>query len=272
MTTIKDILDRYEQFKIPRLDLEILLAKTLECSRTRLYSHPESKVLKKCIAELEKLAKQRTKGKPIAYLINRKEFYGLNFYVDERVLIPRPETEMLIDEVNYDPLAEISVLDIGSGSGTIGLTLTNKYKKSRTTLVDICTQALEVANINAERFGLTDRVTFLNSDLLNKIESGSEFNVITANLPYIGEETCCYVSKETKEYEPQHALFAGKDGLDLYRRLFAQINDKNIEFDIFIGEFGFGQKDLIAAELAKHFEDFEIKEDLAGIPRIFIVR
>jgi release factor glutamine methyltransferase len=272
MTTIKEILEKYDEFQIPRLDLEILLSKTLECCRTKLYSHPESKVFKKCVVELQKMAKQRAKGKPIAYLTNSKEFYGLNFYVDERVLIPRPETEMIIDEINYDPNQEITILDIGTGSGTIGLTLTHKYKKSRTILIDVCKEALEVTAKNAVKFDLTRRTTLMQSDLLANVEPKSEFNVITTNLPYIGEETYSYVSKETKEYEPQKALFSGKDGLDLYRKLFAQIKEKQIKFDIFIGEFGFGQKEIITQELAKYFENFEIKEDLAGIPRIFIVK
>jgi release factor glutamine methyltransferase len=272
MTTVKDILNQYERFKIPRLDLEILIAKILDCSRTRLYSHPESKLTQKSISELNKLAKQRTKGKPIAYLTNTKEFYGLNFYIDERVLIPRPETELIIDQIKNHPLDELSILDIGTGSGAIGLTLSTKYKRSRTILVDICTDVLEVAKINTENFNLSDRVTLQESNLLDKLEPNQKFDIIATNLPYIGEETHNYASQETKKYEPSKALYAGKDGLDLYRRLFQEIKTKHIEFGVFIGEFGFGQNEIIQEELSKYFENYEIKEDLAGIPRIFIVR
>ncbi len=262
MSTVHDILQNEDKFGIPRLDLEILLASVLDCCRSKLYAHPEMNVP---AGEFKKLAKKRKTGVPVAYLTNVKEFYGNKFYVDERVLIPRPETEMIIDEIEYDLKARVRFLDIGTGSGAIGLTLANKYPNSDTVMTDVCPCALEVAKINAERMDLDERTRFLETDLLDGVRG--EFDVVTANLPYIPNDG--FVCKHTLKHEPHQALFGGPDGLDVYRRLFEQLD--SVVYKRLIGEFAYGQEKDLAALLAEKFDNYEIKKDLAGIPRIFII-
>jgi len=269
--TVKDILANHFNFKIPKLDLELLLAKLLNCSRTRLYSHPESTILKKQLKSLKQLTKKRSKGVPLAYLTNSKEFYGYNFYVDERVLIPRPETEAIIDttkDLAQEIPSDLEILDIGCGSGAIGIALSKELPKAKVTCIDICRNALEVTKINAEKHN--SDITTIQSNLIQDVTE-TNFDIITANLPYIGEQHHRHISKETEKNEPSSALFAGKDGLDLYRELFKQLKSSSINFKFLIGEFGFGQEQDIRNLLKKHFNNYEIKNDLSGIPRIFII-
>ena len=266
---VADILRKPELFQISRLDLEIILAKILNCSRVLFYSNPEFCLMKKTFAELSSMAKKRKKGIPMAYLTNTKEFYGHNFYVDERVLIPRPETEMIVEASSL--LSPSSILDIGTGSGALSVTLKKIFVSAVVTAVDISQEALEVAKINST--ALNASIELVKSDLLEAIEAKSEFDLIVANLPYVAVNQKKLMAKETLSHEPHGALFAGSDGLDLYRKCFAQLKDKKIKFKTFIGEFGFGQKSLIETELDLYFKGkYEIKNDLAGIPRIFIIK
>lgn len=259
--TIKELIST--QTQISRLDLELILAHLLNCTRTKFYSHPETILPKSKQKKLEDLIKKRQKGIPVEYLTNQKEFYGTKFYVDERVLIPRPETELIIDEVLLlEPDAK-TIHDIGTGSGAIGLTLAQNLPNAKVTLTDISEDALMVAAKNKNDLKIPN-VEIKKSDLLENIQEDLE--VIVTNLPYISKDD------PYNPYEPDSALFAGKDGLDLYRKLFAQLSQRS--FSLFIGEFGFNQSTKILEELKSHFtnHDIEIKEDLAGIPRIFIVQ
>jgi len=265
MKSIQDILNNYANFNINRLDLELLLAFILDCDRTFFYSHPEQQIADTKFRNLKALMQKRKKGIPLAYLTNKKAFYNLEFYVDERVLIPRPETEQIVSTALE--LHPTSLLDIGTGSGAIALSLKHNSPQTAVTALDISTEALEVAKQNSENLKLV--IKLLESDLLQVIPQQSHFDIITANLPYIGVSKNACVSQETHNNEPHTALFSGHDGLDLYRRLLEELKAKEISFKYLIGEFGFGQeKDII--EMLKDY-DFEIKNDLAGIPRIFII-
>jgi release factor glutamine methyltransferase len=262
MTCIKDLIQNHHDFKIPRLDLELLIAHVQDCCRTKLYSHPEETLSGVKLKKLKSLVSKRSKGIPLAYLTNHKEFHGLDFYVDERVLIPRPETEMIVDKALR--LKPKTLLDIGVGSGTIALTIAVKYPACEVHAVDISQDALDVAEHNSERFDVD--IKLIKSDLVTEIPVNTHYDVITANLPYIGE------LDQFDPNEPDLALFAGHDGLDLYRQLFDQLKAKNITFGTLLGEFGFGQEQAIIQLLKEHFgQSFEIRKDLAEIPRMFVI-
>jgi len=266
MPTVQSILDQSIKYNLSILDYELLLAHTIQEDRTRLYSHPEQKISLSQVQSFKGLLKKRKKGTPLAYLVKKKPFYNLEFYVDNRVLIPRPETELIVEKILQ--IAPETLLDVGVGSGTIALTIAHNLKTCQVTAVDICDKALEVAKQNADNFKLT--VDFYCSDLLSSLKNNSHFDVIAANLPYIGTETNSCVSTVTCQHEPHLALFSGRDGLDHYRRLLSQMQLKKITYKYVIGEFGFGQEKAIMDLLEDY--DYTIENDLAGIPRIFIVK
>ncbi len=215
-------------------------------------------------------------GKPLAYITGKKEFYNLEFFVNNNVLIPRPESELIVDMVlefvKKNGLKDVIIADIGTGSGCILLAIIKNLKESNGIGIDISKKALEVANSNAENLGIGKQITLLNCDLLDSFND--KVDIIVANLPYIGKVRFNFVAGNVLNNEPEIALFGGDDGLDLYRKLFQQINQKTWKPKIMFGEFGFGQEELMLDLLRQYFKEyhFEIINDLAGIPRIFIVK
>ncbi len=206
-------------------------------------------------------------GRPLAQILGVKEFYGLSFEVNEHVLIPRPESEQIVDLVCELALEGDRILDIGTGSGNILLAALSGRPDLVGVGVEILMEALEVARRNALRLGID--ADLRQGDLMSGMDE--RFDLIVANLPYIGTERFNFVAAETERFEPNVALFGGADGLDLYRRLFKQVTELAEKPRYLIGEFGFGQAETLEKVLAENFDDFEIREDLAGIPRIFIV-
>lgn len=265
------------------LDCEVLLSHTLGVEKTYLFANPDFEVEK----PLEKLfigyVTRVSKGEPVAYITKEKEFYGINFYVDERVLVPRPETELLVERVleyleeNNGIGKKFKLLDIGTGSGNIPIAITKNFLNEQAEIiqfdaVDIDDGAIEVAKINVQQHDLEDRIFVFKSDLLEEIEDDEKYDVIVANLPYIGEEKNRHVSEDVEKHEPRVALFGGSTGVELYEKLFSQIREKNIDYDIILGEFGFAQRKDMEKVLNKFFEHkWRIEPDLAGIDRIFII-
>jgi release factor glutamine methyltransferase len=216
----------------PRLTAEILLAHLLGVSRARLLSRPERSLSAQTLAKYEALIARAADGEPLAYLTGHREFCGLDFLVDARVLVPRPETELLIDLALNSPLPAgeglgvresslpLHILDVGTGSGCIAVALAVRRPVARITAVDISAGALALARLNAARHRVADRIDFIQSDLLSTFHlRPSTFHLLVANLPYIpsGELKTLPVSK----HEPALALDGGPDGLDLIRRLLA---------------------------------------------------
>ncbi len=284
--TIKELLKEGSSFlgasDTSILDVEVILAFVLGVERDYLIPHDDEEVEEALVDLCKKYLIRVKDGEPVAHIINEKEFYGLNFFVDERVLIPRPETEHLVEEV-LDFLREseqeemFRLIDVGTGSGNIAVSIAKVFGDDGGLIdfdaVDISEEALEVARVNAAQHAVEDRVRIYQSDLLENVDDGEEFDVIVANLPYIGEVKHHFVSKEAEKYEPNVALFGGEDGLQLYKKMFQQIQDKNVEFKLLLGEFGFAQGDDMRALLNKYFEHkWEVKKDLAGIDRMFIVK
>lgn len=200
-----------------RLDALVLLEYTLITPRVTLLSHPDTDLPATTLVKLGRVLNQRLDGIPIAYIQNKKEFYGRDFIVNEQVLIPRPETETIIELVKSLRLEAPRILDVGTGSGCIAITLSLELPISKVTASDISEPALAIAKQNAKTLGA--QVVFLQSDLLAKL-TNKHFDIICANLPYV--PTALVTSKEITK-EPSNALFSGTDGLDHYRRFFVEV-------------------------------------------------
>lgn len=269
--TVAQILQEVKQFD--SLAGEVLLAHVLGTTKEDLFAHPQRPVTRRNSAVFAQLYRRLKAGEPLAYLTGTKEFYGLEFHVNPSVLIPRPETELLVDKILDFAAGEqrLKVLDVGTGSGAIAVSLAKNLLQARLVATDVSPKALEVARRNAEKHGVGDRVTFVEADLLAGMNG--PFDVVVANLPYIGEEQFRFVSREAQEYEPHVALFGGPNGLALYKRLFAQLSAADWRPRLFLGEFGFLQGEEMRNLLNTFFEqeEWRIEKDYASIERVFVI-
>lgn len=267
------------------LDAEVLLCYVLGEAKEYLFAHANDEAGNE---DLEKLYIQyltRVKnGEPIAYITGEKEFYGLDFLVNEHVLVPRPETEMLVDRVlafmreNYFDHGKFRILDVGTGSGNIAVAIAKNSEDEGIDMIecidaiDVSDEAIEVAKENILQHGVEDRVNVFHSDLLEDLDEDEVYDIIVANLPYIGTEKNDYVEEKVKNHEPNGALFSGKDGLDLYKKLFQQLKERNMGWKILVGEFGDKQLPDLENLLNKYFDQkWTIERDLAGLDRMFVV-
>src|SRR5205823_11641678 len=208
-----------------RLDAQVLLSHTLHTERSFLYAYPEQVLTSEQEQQYQTLIERRSRGEPIAYLTGHKEFYGLDFLVDKRVLIPRPETELLVEaalnscRTMFDAGRTPIVADIGTGSGAIPVTLAVlEPRLPYLYACDISTDALDVASLSCQRHHVEDRVRLLQGDLLAPLPE--PVDILTANLPYVGTEEMALLTPDVRDYEPQVALFSGTHGLDLLQRFF----------------------------------------------------
>lgn len=287
--TIKELLlegrGRLNHSTSAALDCELLLAHALEVEVTDLIGNSESEVEENREILFRSYLERAANGEPVAYILNKKEFFGLDFFVDNRVLIPRPETEHLVEEVIglipglYEEYGLLKLLDVGTGSCNIPVSIVNHFFSRDENfiesfdVIDVSRDALDVARLNIEKYGLEGVIFPLESDLLSEIDDGERFDVIVANLPYIGTEKFNFVTKSAKDFEPNLALFGGSDGLVLYKKLFQQLLDKEINFRFLLGEYGFAQSEELKPLLTTFFDqNWEIKKDLAGIDRYFVVK
>lgn len=256
---------------------EMWLGYLLNSSKENLFSYPEREVSVEVQERFFAGVKEMLEGKPVGQLIGSREFYGLNFFVNGDVLIPRPESELLVDLakrfIDENLLGQqVTVADIGTGSGCILLALLKNCSEVKGIGVEVSDKALDVARRNAEKLDLDGRVKFFQGNLLEPLVEPCQ--VILANLPYIGREKFHFVAENVAKFEPEVALFGGADGLDLYREMFAQLDRLSWKPAFLAGEFGFGQEEIMREVLAKYFPigSFDIIPDLAGIPRVFVVR
>ncbi|MCC7422192.1 MAG: peptide chain release factor N(5)-glutamine methyltransferase [Planctomycetaceae bacterium] len=212
----------------PRLDAEILLAHARHCRRLDLYTRFDDVLTEDERTTMRDLVQRRAKHEPVAYLVGRREFYGLPFRVTSDVLIPRPDTETLVMELleALKPTTEPRLLDIGTGSGCIAITAAKQRPDARVTAIDRSEAALAVARDNAETLGVSDRVEFLHGDLFAPLRaSGSNaasFDAVASTPPYIREDEFDGLQPDVRLHEPRIALVAGGDGLDVARRLIAE--------------------------------------------------
>lgn len=244
------------------------MAHLLECCRLDLIARSEEEVPTEKLAGLQKGWVRIQDSVPVAYLTHEKEFYGLTFYVDERVLIPRPETEQLVElALEY---AQGSILELGTGSGAIACSIKKNRPDLEVLATDISSAALEVASKNCVQLGV--KVELIQSDLLEKVPQKS-FDVLVANLPYIGTIEHAMIAENVEKHEPPLALLGGRDGLELYRQLFDEMVAQKRDFRMILGEIGFSQgvdiQKLCSEKLPEY--RFALLQDLQGLDRYFVL-
>lgn len=278
--TIKDLLEwtaRYLAGKgigAARLEAELLLAHALQKSRVSLYTDYEAPVDAAERAVFRGLITRRAQGEPLAYITSAREFMSLDFQVDSRVLIPRPDTEILVEEAirASQEWEQPCICDVGCGSGAIAVSLAHYLPRARLWALDISPSALELAESNARRHGVA--VEFRCSDLLQALPPEQRFDIIAANLPYITDLAYEGLERTVTGYEPALALKGGPDGLDLYRKLLPQVVTRLQPGGYLIMEIDPDQAAALAALLAQYsqWEGIEVIADLAGLARVVKAR
>lgn len=239
-----------------------------------LIAHSNSPTMPSVGTELRALVERRLAGEPIQYIAGEAEFYRMPFFVNRDVLIPRPETEHLVEKVvELAPtFHRPRIVDVGTGSGAIAIALAHEWPDAVMTATDISDAALRLARQNAERLGFADRVRFLQGDLLLPV-AGEQFDIVVSNPPYVAERDRETLSVEVRDYEPAQALFAGEDGLAIYRQLIPAAWNSLVASGFVVLEIGFGQADPVRALLADAgFSQVEFAADLQGIPRVVSAR
>lgn len=251
-----------------RLDAEILLAHVLNCRRLYLYVDADKNVSPDRINRYESLIESRIEKIPVAYLTGQREFFGLNFAVTPAVLIPRPDTEILV-QVSIEKLSKIDspiFLDIGTGSGAICISILKQLKTARAVTVDISADAIDCAKFNAEKFGVDDRLTFHIGNLFEPLR-GQKFHAVISNPPYIPTKDLATLQDEVQR-EPQLALDGGSDGLNFYRRIIDEASKFLFDGGFLAVEIGINQVDAVKSLMSKNFNAVEIFRDLSNIERV----
>jgi release factor glutamine methyltransferase len=201
-----------------------LLAHVLDCSTTDLFIHPDRSLTVEQIAQFSDLVFQRAKHKPVAYLVGHREFLDLDLMIDERVLIPRPETELLVESViRAAGKRPVRIADVGTGSGAIAVSLAVHLPRARIWATDASPAALEVAQENARRYAVLSRIAFVQGDLLAPLQESMD--LVAANLPYVSQADYADLPPDIRLYEPRRALLSGDDGLEAIRALLSQARD-----------------------------------------------
>ncbi len=248
------------------LECELLLRHALAISRVQLYQDFNSEISPQLDRIFRELIQRRLKGEPNAYITGHREFYGLDFVVDTRVLIPRPESELLVERAlalnQRRPLSAIA--EIGTGCGAIAISLALNLPRTEIYAADVSAAALAVARLNCQKHGVMDRVHLLQGDMLDPLPEAVD--LIIANLPYVKESEL----SPQLSYEPRLALSGGADGLDKMRHLAGQIGDKLRTGGTLLLEIGQGQEQAVTALFRSRFSSVEIEvfPDLSGIERV----
>ena len=266
----------------PRLEAEVLLCFALDLEKAALYAHPHKKLGSREMEALRQLVKRRGEGVPAAYLTKRKEFMGLQFAVNPHVLIPRPETELLVEYIikacrqlwpqrGEEGEKNLEILDLGTGSGAAAVSLACNLPGARVTATDISFQALATARHNASVNKVSDRLVFRQGDLFQALPAAQKFHVIACNPPYIPRAELAYLSPEVR-CEPSQALNGGEDGLYYYRIIIREAKKHIKKPGLLALEIGCGQQEKVTGmcEAAGYWTHLSVKKDYAGIPRVLL--
>jgi release factor glutamine methyltransferase len=288
------------------MNAEVLLMFVLGCDRAYLYGHPEHELSPDEQSRYDEALATRARGVPSQYITGHQEFWGLDFIVSPAVLIPRPETEHLVEAVlelckelphpmapmqPRDPSTRVSraedsarepslarddikvfhprIVDVGTGSGCVALALASELPHAEIHATEISPEALEIARANAARLRLDHRVTFHCADLLHGIEG--RFDIVASNPPYVGESEYDKVQLEVRKFEPRSAVFAGPEGMDIIRRLAPQARRVLQPGGWFAIEIGFSQEAAVR-EVLRDWDDVRTVPDLQGIPRVVVAK
>jgi release factor glutamine methyltransferase len=280
---LKQGISQLREANVPSFTLaaEMLLLHTLEKERTWLYTHPEHAISQADADRFHSLLNRRAAGEPTQHLTGKQEFWGLEFEVTPDVLIPRPETEHLI-EVALDRLAVreiragrkqtltgegLRIVDVGTGSGCIAIALAKELAGAQITATDISQAALAVAKRNAARHSVADRTAFLELNLLTGL--AGKYDLIVSNPPYIGRKEKNTLMREVRDHEPELALYGGEEGYELYAELIAQAARTVIRGGLLVLELGHNSLPAVQPLLdPPHWTNVVVTNDLAGIPRV----
>jgi release factor glutamine methyltransferase len=256
----------------PRMNAEVLLTFTLSCDRAYLYGHPERELTKEEWTRYDEALAQRCHGVPAQYVTGHQEFWGIDLIVTPAVLIPRPETEHVIETVLplARGIAKAKIVDVGTGSGCIALALAYELPEAEMHATEISPAALEIAKANAVRHQLESRIRFHQTDLLKGIEADS-FDFVVSNPPYVGESEEDQVQLEVRKFEPRRAVFAGPTGLEAIEKLIpaahAVLKPGGWLIMEVSGSIAAGVRQLLAG-----WQEVQISNDLQGIPRVAAAR
>ena len=277
----------------PELAAELLLMHLLGVDRGYLYAYAETELDSPLLTRYSELIAERCTGKPTQYITGHQEFWGLDFEVTPDVLIPRPETEHIVEAVielagmresressdtdraatDRPPTAsDLRIADVGTGSGCIALALASELRESHVFATDISGAALRVATRNAVRLGLADRVSFVQTDLLAAFSPAARFDFIVSNPPYVGADELDCVQREVRDFEPRIAWGGTGEGEAVYRRLFPQALDLLRPGGFVVVEVGYNQAERVLDLLDRGWTERRVKPDLAGIPRVVIAK
>jgi release factor glutamine methyltransferase len=271
---------KQHSFDNPRLDAEVLLAHVLKCERIQLYTSFDREADEAERLAYRELVRQRAEGMPVAYLVGHREFFSLSFEVTPDVLIPRPETEHLVTEL-LDRVSEtrnrndeISLVDVGTGSGAIAISLAKHLPQARITAVDVSLAALQVARRNSERHAVADRLEFLEGDLLASLSPGVDFDFVVSNPPYVTEAEYEQLDPQVREREPRMALVGGQTGMDIIDRLVTQSAERLRPAGWLLFEISPMIESAARQRLAdqNEFEAPRVTKDLAGLARVVQAR
>ncbi len=255
----------------PRLDAELLLGRSLTCSRIQLIAEAKRALDAGELARFRELVKRRRAREPTAYILGEREFYGRMFRVDRRVLIPRPDTETLVEvalERTRERSMSMRALDLCTGSGCVAITLARERRTSLFVAADLSADALAVARDNAQRLGAYN-VAFAEGDLFAAVDPSLRFDLVSANPPYITDADLGALQPEIHDYEPRLALAGGADGLEIVRRIVSGARARLASGGRLVLEVGFGEAAAAAALFSDAgFEHIEVRRDYARIERV----
>ena len=279
--TILDILNESERrltaVDSPRLSAEVLVAHVLGCSRLSLVLDRGRNLSDSEVESIHELVARREMGEPIAYILGEKEFYGLNFRVSPDVLIPRPETEHIIEEVEalFSKSARFRFADLGTGSGILAVTISVLFHHAQGLAVDLSPAALDVARANASFHGVDDRIEFRLADITDTWSGEDAFDLIVSNPPYVTQAEFEVASHEVTAFEPTMALVSGEDGLDHVRKMLPGVIEALTSGGYLFMEIGCGQGEGVKKIMLDHYPQFEqvkVLQDLSGLDRIVTAR
>ena len=271
---IREVAREFEDAGVPeaRREAGSLLSFVLERDRTFLISHAEDSIDENSLVRLREFVERRAVGEPLQYITGVQDFYGREFRVTPDVLIPRPETELLV-EAALEIVGDASfICDVGTGSGCIGVTLLCELVNARAVLIDKSPAALEIAKINSQKHSVADRAHFVVSDCFNSLDS-QKFDLIVSNPPYVAEAALAGLQREVRDHEPLVALSPGGDGLSVIRRLIDDGPAFMKPNGHMLMEIGFDQGEVVEGLINDSAWSLrEIRPDLQGIPRIVVLQ